>query len=101
MCEVADACTSTLVDREFCDILIIEEDMSFVRHYESHRHVEGGCLPCTVRAKEADDLPLSDMDRDVTDDRAGAVTLDKVLRAKYHAGESEDRARLLMSVATL
>jgi hypothetical protein len=59
--------------------LIIEEYFAFVRAYQSHDHVERGCFPGSVRAKQSDYLSLLHLNRYMVDNRTVLVFLYEVI----------------------
>lgn len=84
MCEVSDAVLGAFVDREFGDIKVIEEYLAFVGTDEAHSHIESGSFAGAVRAEEAYDFALSDVDRDVVDDGALTVDFHQVVGSEHH-----------------
>lgn len=82
--EVSDAVLGAFVDREFCDVEVVEENLAFVGTDEAHSHIESGSFAGAVRTEEANDFALSDVDRDVVDDSALTVDFHQVVGTEHH-----------------
>jgi len=67
-----------LEHRQACNLLVIKEDSSCIRHYQSRDHIETGGLSGSVRTKEAHDLTLVHFHRNPFHNSPGAIFLDKV-----------------------
>ena len=64
--QVADTGSSSLVHRPVGCVFLVEEDVTLGGAHEAGDHVEGRRLARAVRAQEADDLALRDLEVDVT-----------------------------------
>ncbi len=84
MSEVSDAVLGAFVDGEFGHVKVVEEDLTFVGTDKSHCHIESGSFAGAVRAQEANDFALSDVDRDVVDDGALTVDFHQVVGTEHH-----------------
>ncbi len=62
------------------DRAAVDGNLARVGAHQTHDHVEGRGLARAVRAEQADDLALVDVQRDVLDDLAAAVRLLQVPR---------------------
>lgn len=79
--EIADAVLCAAINRILGDVEVIEEDTALVRLYQTDGHIECRSLACSVRPEQSDNLTLSDINRNMVDNRAFTVFFDKIISA--------------------
>ena len=84
LCQIANTYTGTLVYRVGRDLLVINEDLTTIRHHQTCSHIERRSLTRTIRAKQTDNLALLDIKRHIIDHRAFAVGLYQMLGTQHH-----------------
>ena len=82
--EIADAGPRPLVDGKVRNLKVVDIDMAVVGHDEARRHVERSGLSGSVRTEQSDYLALTDIDGDVVDHGALAVSFDQSFGTENH-----------------
>lgn len=83
--QIANAVASPLIDREFRNLHVIQEDLTLVRSDQTYCHIKGGRLSRSVRTKQTNDLPLFHVNRYMIHDRTSPIFLYQVLRTEHHS----------------
>ena len=82
LCQIADAATSALIDRQIGYLLVAQIDVSSIGQDEAGGHVERSRLASTVRTQQSDNLALTHVEGDVVHHCSLAVYLDQAFAAK-------------------
>ena len=85
LCEVADSCLRTFINRIFGDFLVVEEYSALIRHDETGGHIESCCLACAVWTKQTYYLTLLHVDADMIGNGTRSVSFHKIICAQYAA----------------
>ena len=67
--------------RKFGHVLLIEQDSATVRLNQTNDHVETGGFSGAIRAEQANDLALADLDRDILHNISTFEVFCEVVRA--------------------
>src|SRR6266702_5626739 len=82
----ADTADDDPVRREACDLRAVEPDRAGRWHQRARQHVEDRALARAVRADQAEDLALRDLERHVVDRGEAAKALDQALDYEHGGG---------------
>ena len=80
--EVAHAEAGANIHGLVGDIVALKHDLTAIGPNEADDHVEGGGLPCAIRAEEADDFAGADFDIDAVHDGASVIDFSQSTRVK-------------------
>gem|GEM_PF-2497258 len=81
--QVADSFPGALVHRQVGDLLLVEPHLARVRLHQADNHVKRGRLARAVRAEQADDFALFDLDGRAFNHLPLVVDLLQILAAQY------------------
>ena len=93
--KIADAILRPLIDRIFCDVKVVQVDLSLVRSDQPYGHVESSRLAGSVRSEQAYNLSLRHVDRHMVCNCSLAILLHKIVCAKHHLVRCAYRYRRL------
>ena len=82
--EIPHSLLGPLIHRQLGDLLIVQENLSFVRNHLTCNHIETRRLAGSVRAEESYNLSLVDLHGDSFNHGADAVFLDEICAMELH-----------------
>ena len=82
--QVADAGTSTLIYWIGGNLLIVQIDVSAVRHHQTGRHIERGGLAGSIGSQQTYNLALLDVEAHAIDHRTLTIAFDQSVCAQLH-----------------
>ena len=74
--QIANAQTCTLINRQTCYFLVIQENTSAIRLYQAYNHIKGSRLASTIWTEQTDNLTLVDFNINTLYNGSLAVLLD-------------------------
>ena len=83
--KIANASACPLIDRKVGYLFVAKEDVSRVGKDETRRHIERGRLASAIRAKQAHNLTLTDVEGDVVHYGSLAIYLDKAFASELQS----------------